>query len=374
MTDGRYDAVVVGAGPAGSMTARELARHGATVLLVDRATFPRLKVCGCCVNPRALHVLALAGLGNLAADLGAVPLTSMELAANGKRAVIGHALGVSLSREAFDLALIEAAQAAGAHFEPGTTASLLPHDGDENREVRLRRDGSERCVRGRFVVSATGLADSLAEGGGPSGGRGYRLAAGSKIGAGCVAPRVPDGYAPHRIFMACGAGGYVGLVALEDGRLDLAAAMRPEAIRSAGGIGRLAAEILRTSGLPPVPGVEELAWKGTPALTRTAYKLAEGGVFRVGDAAGYVEPFTGEGMAWALAGALKLAEILAGKDASTAGQAWADAHRREVGRRQVVCRAARLVLRTPWMMRGLLPILGGWPALARPVIRAMHHA
>ncbi|WZO98616.1 NAD(P)/FAD-dependent oxidoreductase [Isosphaeraceae bacterium EP7] len=374
MTIDSYDAVVVGAGPAGSMTARELARRGARVLLVDRATFPRSKVCGCCVNPRALHVLELAGLGGLAASLGAVPLTSMELASGGRRAVIGHPLGVALSREAFDLALIEAAMDAGASFEPGTTATLLQRDDDGGRGVRLRRDGVEWRVRGRFVVSATGLADSLAEGGGPAGGRGHRLAAGSKIGAGCVAPRVPDGYAAHRIWMACGADGYVGLVALEDGRLDLAAAMRPEAVRDAGGIGRLAAEILATAGLPPVPGVESLAWKGTPALTRTAHKLAEGGVFRVGDAAGYVEPFTGEGMAWALAGALKLAEILACGDPSTAERAWAEAHRREVGRRQVVCRAARLVLRTPWMMRGLLPILRGWPTLARPVIRAMHHA
>ena len=374
MSDARYDAVVVGAGPAGSMTARELARRGKRVLMVDRATFPRPKVCGCCVNPRALHVLELAGLGGLAASLGAVPLTSMELASGGKRVVIDHALGVALSRESFDLALIEEAKAAGVQFESGTAATLLTPDAEEGREVRLRRDGVEWRARGRFVVSATGLADSLAEGGGPAGGRGHRLAAGSKIGAGCVAPGVPDGYERHRIWMACGAAGYVGLVALEDGRLDLAAAMNPSAVRDAGGIGKLAAEILQKAGLPPVPGVESLAWKGTPALTRTAHRLAEGGVFRVGDAAGYVEPFTGEGMAWALAGGLKLAEILASGDPSTAERAWADAHRREVGKRQVVCRAARLVLRTPWMMSGLLPILSGWPTLARPVIRAMHHA
>src|SRR5262249_23647918 len=45
----RWDAVVVGAGPAGALAARELARLGAAVLLVDRATFPRWKVCGCCL-------------------------------------------------------------------------------------------------------------------------------------------------------------------------------------------------------------------------------------------------------------------------------------------------------------------------------------
>jgi flavin-dependent dehydrogenase len=47
-----WDVVVVGAGPAGAMAARELARRGAGVLLVDRAQFPRYKVCGGCLNPR----------------------------------------------------------------------------------------------------------------------------------------------------------------------------------------------------------------------------------------------------------------------------------------------------------------------------------
>ena len=52
-----WDAVVVGAGPAGSMAALGLARAGAAVLLVDRATFPRPKVCGCCLNGAALAAL-----------------------------------------------------------------------------------------------------------------------------------------------------------------------------------------------------------------------------------------------------------------------------------------------------------------------------
>ena len=74
-----WDAVVIGAGPAGALTARELARLGLRVLLVDRAKFPRNKVCGCCLNGAALAALRELGLGSIA-DAG-VPLTDMKLAA-----------------------------------------------------------------------------------------------------------------------------------------------------------------------------------------------------------------------------------------------------------------------------------------------------
>jgi flavin-dependent dehydrogenase len=114
-------------------------------------------------------------------------------------------------------------------------------------------------------------------------------------------------------------------------------------------------------------------------LTRKARRLAEGRVFRVGDAAGYVEPFTGEGMAWALAGGSRLAAILAGAivgggDGEQAGRDWSEAYRREVSRRQLVCRSARLVLRTPWLTRSLVRVLSFSPDLARPLIRTIHHA
>ena len=370
--DGPYDCIVVGAGPAGSITARDLARRGGSVLLVDKASFPRPKVCGCCVNPRALETLSRAGLERVTERPGAVSLTSLELACNGRRAVIRHPLGVAVSREAFDAALIDAAADAGVNFLPATAATLLPATSPDFRELRLRQDGRSWIARGRFVVSATGLSDSLTE----NGTRDRGPVVGSKIGAGAIAPTVPDGYAPHRIFMACAEEGYVGLVVLEDGRLDLAAALRPDAVREAGGIGPLVERILAGARLPPVPGVAGLSWKGTPSLTRTARRLAEGRVFRVGDAAGYVEPCTGEGMAWAVAGGRRLAAILAdalGRDDGAAERRWAKAYRREVGRRQLVCRSTGLVVRTPWMTRSLVCLLNVCPGLAHPLIRTTHN-
>ncbi|WP_165245445.1 NAD(P)/FAD-dependent oxidoreductase [Paludisphaera soli] len=368
---GSYDVLVVGAGPAGSMSARELARRGARVLLVDRAEFPRPKVCGCCLNPRALATLDRAGLGRLATRLGAVELTAMELATEGRRASIARPLGVALSRDALDSALIDAAREAGAEFLPGTTAAL--REGPPDRPgLRLQRGDRAWDVSGRFVVSATGLSDGLF----PVADR-ATPAPGAKLGAGAIAAFAPAGYEPGRIFMACGEGGYVGLVVLEDGRLDLAAALDPEAVRQAGGIGRLARSILEASALPAVHGVEALPWKGTPLLTRRPARLDGRGAFRVGDSAGYVEPFTGEGMAWALAGGEALGAILADALAGAEPRPerrWALAYRSRIARRQLTCRAVAKVLRTPWMTRSLVRVLEVRPSLARPFLAIMHKA
>ncbi len=101
--------------------------------------------------------------------------------------------------------------------------------------------------------------------------------------------------------MACGRRGYLGLVRLEDGRLNLAAALDPCWMRVCGGPGPAAARLLAEVGWPPVPNLAEQNWRGTPALTRQARRRAAERLFLIGDAAGYIEPFTGEGMAWALA-------------------------------------------------------------------------
>src|SRR5271156_2503277 len=78
-----WDALVVGAGPAGSIAARQLARSGVSVLLVDKARFPRRKVCGCCVGAGAVAMLEQIGLGDLLPALGARSIRQFQLAAYG---------------------------------------------------------------------------------------------------------------------------------------------------------------------------------------------------------------------------------------------------------------------------------------------------
>src|SRR6185437_5410016 len=174
-------------------------------------------------------------------------------------------------REALDSALIREAEAAGATFLPGTLAKIDAAD-EGLRAVSV--NGGKQLAR--IAIEATGL-----------GGRGATARPASRLGAGTVVPRelVPEFFAPCTVYMATGRGGYVGMVRLEDGRLDLGAALDAAFVRSSGGLGPAAAAIIGTTDWPSIPGLAEFVWKGTPALTRQVEVVADRRLFRVGDAA-----------------------------------------------------------------------------------------
>ena len=375
-----WDMVVVGAGPAGSMAARELARRRANVLLIDRSRFPRYKVCGGCLNPRSLHILDKAGLGDLMNRLGAVPLTNLRLATRGSYADIALPTGAGVSRETLDAALVRAAIAAGAAFLPGTTATLLPANRVGCRRIlRLRHANRDHEVAARIVLAANGLGGKLEEHSDDSDGETVPAPLwkpGSRVGAGVMVAPVPVGYQPRTVYMACAAEGYVGQVVVEDGRVDMAAALDPLAVKAAGGAGELATKIIDEAGFPPVPDLARLPWKGTPHLTRQAPRLGGERLFVLGDAAGYVEPFTGEGMAWALAGAtlvtpLALRGAAHGWDDDLLVR-WRAAYHRSVTRRQTVCRITAGLLRRPRATRETVRVLSVMPWLARPLLHLMY--
>jgi 2-polyprenyl-6-methoxyphenol hydroxylase-like FAD-dependent oxidoreductase len=202
-------------------------------------------------------------------------------------------------------------------------------------------------------------------------------APGSRIGAGVVlaAEVAPSFYTRGTIYMATGHGGYVGLVRVEDGQLDVAAAFDTRFVKTAGGPGAAADTILREVGWPVPPGLAEQPWRGTQALTRTQPRLAGKRFFMVGDAAGYVEPFTGEGLGWALTSAAAIAPI-----ASTSIREWNDQfileweylHRRLVGNRQRICRVVSAVLRSPALTRLAVGVLRLFPVLSQPVVSALN--
>jgi flavin-dependent dehydrogenase len=340
---------------------------------VDRAAFPRGKVCGCCLNVRALAVLTGAGLGDLAARHGAVPLRAVLLAGDGCRARLPLPGGAVLSRSAFDAALAAEAVAAGAAFLPQTRAALGPVT-PAGREVALTQSSMTATVSASLVLAADGLGGQFLAGAGDVS---APPEPDSRVGAGALAADAPDDFAAGCVYMACGSGGYVGLARLEDGRLDVAAAFDREAVRRAGGPGAAAVGILREVGWPSVPGLTDLPWRGTPPLTRRASRLSAERVLVLGDAAGYVEPLTGEGIAWALASAVAvapLADRLAERWDPSAGRSWAALHRRVVGGRQGTCRAVARVLRHPRLARVAIQMLGRWPGLASPVLRRLNAA
>jgi flavin-dependent dehydrogenase len=177
----------------------------------------------------------------------------------------------------------------------------------------------------------------------------------------------PDFYAPGTVFMAHGPAGYVGLVRLEDGRLNVAAAFDADALRSAHAPAAVAGRVLREVGWPVPAGLADLPWRGTPALTRRVAHPAGERVLAVGDAAGYVEPFTGEGMAWALGSAravvpLALRAVRGWRPAIAA--AWAN-QRRAAARQQRLCRTVAWLTRRPALARAVFGLLGRAPWAAR---------
>ncbi len=275
---------------------------------------------------------------------------------------------MSLSRERLDAALVQEAIEAGAHFLPKTQATMGAVT-DANRSLLLRSGETEVEAVTRLVLVADGL-----------GGRLLRATDSfdspadehSRIGAGAIAANVPETYAAGIIHMACSYGGYVGLVRLEDHRLDIAAAFDTELVRREGGLAGAASRVLDEAGFPGIPGINTLTWRGTPALTRTASRLSAHRALVLGDAAGYVEPFTGEGIAWALTSALAVAALTpAAVQRFDTGieRAWSKTHRSIVTRRQLVCRAVSAGLRRPGVVCRSIDLLSWAPVLVRPFVR-----
>ena len=185
-----WDAVVVGAGPAGSLTAHQLRQAGLSVLLVDRQSFPRRKVCGACVSRGAQKILAEVGLEGLMQRLDPVPLTSLRLCGWGKTAHLPLEGAAALSRSALDQALVEAAVACGAVFLDGARARIGPVEA-ANRRVSLRLGGTTVEVRARVVVAADGLGGGLLADARGATGRGFRPLPGWGSGGSSGRPRSP---------------------------------------------------------------------------------------------------------------------------------------------------------------------------------------
>ncbi|NIM49822.1 MAG: geranylgeranyl reductase family protein [Gemmatimonadales bacterium] len=157
VADRVWDAVVVGAGPAGSTAARCIAGHGHTVLLVDKQHFPRDKVCGDALISDALQALRRAGLyrrirshGYAAEILAAFSSSDIRVDVPGEF--------VTIRRRRLDQLLQEAAVASGAVFRVAEVASLRP----EPDCISAAFVGSECRVRARVGVLATGADISLA--------------------------------------------------------------------------------------------------------------------------------------------------------------------------------------------------------------------
>src|SRR4051794_15399315 len=158
-----WDAIVLGAGPAGAIAARQLAASGARVLLVEKKAFPRGKVCGACLNESALGVLESVGLSDRIAVLGGTRLKAFQLGFRGRAMRLGLPAGMALSRARFDAALVDAAVASGAAFLPESQGLLAPVQAGVRRVI-LVQVGRSITATARVVLIATGLGQAPFQG------------------------------------------------------------------------------------------------------------------------------------------------------------------------------------------------------------------
>ncbi|MFN9133497.1 MAG: NAD(P)/FAD-dependent oxidoreductase, partial [Phycisphaerales bacterium] len=314
----------------------------------------REKVCGCCLGARGVAVVERLGVDLASGPARALALKHVRITSRGGATLeLPHAGGRVLSRSVLDAALVDAAVRSGAKFRDKCSASVV-----ERRRGYWHVMLGGECVGARSVIVADGLGGHALEGLPalvPTVARGSFMGIGAKLSPSNVdAAVVPDG----TVLLVHGVGGYVGFVRMPDGTIDLAAAIDPRRARAAGGPIMLLRRIIEQARVA-VRLDENVRLTGTPLLTRRRRMLSMPGLIIAGDSAGYVEPFTGEGMTWAAlsgaqAGSLAAAAGREGESAiDRVGDAWASWHDASIGPMQTTCRTIRVLLRTPGLLRGV---------------------
>jgi menaquinone-9 beta-reductase len=317
------DVLVVGAGPGGSTVACHLARHGLDVLLVERAAFPREKVCGDGLTPRAVVALERLGLDpgdprferHQGLRIRSRKVT-LELPWPDLSEFPGY--GLVMTRSELDELLAQHAEKAGAHLLERTEA-LAPIIDDEGwvsgARVRGTEDGAETEVRARFVIAADGASSRFA----------------SQAGVARDASR-PIGIAARRyyrierhpgpwleVWMDLWDGsdilpGYGWLFPLPGGSVNLGAGLL-NTFTNFKGLSAQGVFDAFWRMLPPEWNVNEETADGRVlsgplpmGLSRTPPAMP--GMLVVGDAAGLVNPFNGEGIAYAMESGELAAELV----------------------------------------------------------------
>jgi geranylgeranyl reductase family protein len=386
------DAVVVGAGPAGAATAILLAEQGLSVVLLDRARFPRSKICGEYLSPEGRRILNRLGVLETLEARGARPLRGMRILAPDGTVLVGdypadgsrhgdrpHALAVR--RHALDLALVERAREAGVTVREGVRVVDLLREGRrvagvvaEPVEPGTRRAAAER-LPARLVVAADGRASVVVQRLGLRRPHRWlrRLALVADVEGASGDPErgeivlAPPAYSILNPVTA-GVGNLSLVIPVEEGRRYKA--------NLAGYFDGV------TRALPGFRDRLRHARRVGPvrALGPLAYRVdgpREDGVVLVGDAAGFLDPFTGEGIYAALRSA-ELAADVGGRgikrgDVSAAALGPAHARRgaefaaktrvtlilqRVIARRTLSVAAARLLAGRPAHLARLMGVFG----------------
>lgn len=335
-----WSAVIVGAGVAGAAAAIHCGQAGVKTLLVEAKSMPREKVCGGCLNQRAQTALKKLGVFDRLIEKGAKWIDEIEIRTRRKSVIWRIPKILSVRRSTLDSILIQRAIEVGVEFLSETMGKLpdtslpdvtldwsqqcrrvllskttfkkedtdpetgLPIDGDEVAKV----DCLTNCVLVADGLSHSALAGqkqfvSLVD---PN----------SRIGVQAIDRRsswLDRSISSDRLTMLVGTDGYVGVSPTDGEMVDIAAAVDPTKLGPSNRPSHLVEQIMTECGVDG-SDLANLGWKATPALTRHSLNYAGPRLFLLGDATGYVEPFTGEGMSWALASADAVVPYVIGCD------------------------------------------------------------
>jgi len=313
------DAIVVGGGPAGSVSAWLLAERGHRVLLLDKARFPRHKACSEYVNPAGARLLTELGLAGDLAALGAHRMEAMLIHAPGGHRFLadfgvvepgGTAIG--LSRARLDSLLLNRAREAGVEVHEGAhVRDILVADGSV-QGVEGTVDGARMILRAPLTIGADGRHGVVSR----ALGLDIPLRWPRRTGLVAHYRGVTGLGAWGEMHVAPARHGYAGLAPLEEGLTNVAfvtasAAVtnRPGSLEAffAEGLSAIPAVASRLAGAERVGGI-----RGIGPMAHHAQRVTGDGFVLVGDAATFLDPFTGDGIHEALRGATLLAPVADG--------------------------------------------------------------
>ncbi|HEX8210481.1 MAG TPA: NAD(P)/FAD-dependent oxidoreductase [Longimicrobium sp.] len=363
-----YDAVIVGGGPAGSAMAARLAVAGHDVLVLDRAHFPRRKPCGECVNPAGVD--ALRALDVLDAVEAAHParLDGWRIrpgAGDGFRGRFPSKVhGLGIARDVLDSILLDHARGRGAEVRTGVRATGVLREG--GRVVGVSVEGGEE-IRARLVVGADGLRSVVVR----------RLELLRR------APRLRKvALTAHVVGVDAGRGwgelrvigrGCVGIAEVGGGHFNVTVVVGgDEALEVAGDPTGFFDGALRRFGFADARRVDEVLTSG-PFDFPVRRAIVDGALL-VGDAAGYYDPFTGQGIFRALRGAELAARtadaaLRAGDLSAAALAPYERDRRRAFGPGERVQHLVEAFVSRPAMLRLVSRRFSRRPALGDAIIR-----
>ncbi len=381
----RYDVAIVGAGPAGAASAIHLARGGQRVVVVDRAVFPRDKPCAEYLSPAAEPLLHTLGIDTPLEAAHPHRLRGFRIfAPNGNviqgdfaatRDADGQSLyetGLVIRRLLLDAAIVEGARRAGAEVREGWRLGQVERiDGG----YRLQPVGAGEPVEARLLVAADGLHSTVAQ----------RLGLhtpGRMRKIGLVAHiRGMTGLEEYGEMHVAGRR-YVGIAPMEPGDHDALCNVAMVVDEERDGR-RLAGkpEAFLLAALRTFPRLRDRldhlsVERRTLTISRLsvhARQLSDAHLLLVGDATGYYDPFTGEGIYRALHGAEMVASIalpaLARDDLSARGLSAYDRLYREAFRgKRLVEQIIQLAVQTPPLMNHIAGVLRSRKAMADTMI------